>query len=277
MPSHIFTRLGLWEECIQSNIRSVDAARCYAAAAKIKGHWDEELHGLDYLVYAYLQEGDDHRADSLVQYTAGIDNVYPANFKVAYAFAAIPARYCLENKLWGRAAALEAGPAGFPWQEFPWQRSIIHFTRLLGAVQEHRPALAEAALDSLRISRDTLLARKDSYKANQVAIQYEAGKGWLLFLQHKNNLAVQQMEAAVKMENHTAKSPVTPGEVLPASEQLGELLLRLHQPAAALAAFEADLADHPLRFNGLYGAALAAEQSNNREKAGGYYRALLST
>jgi tetratricopeptide (TPR) repeat protein len=114
MPSHIFTRLGLWDESIKSNLISTSSARCYSEKAAMKGHWDEELHGMDYLVYAYLQKADDGHAKEQWDYLKTINEVYPVNFKVAYAFAAIPARYLLENKMWKDAAILEIHPVAFP-------------------------------------------------------------------------------------------------------------------------------------------------------------------
>jgi hypothetical protein len=126
MPSHIFTRLGLWDECIQSNLISVSSAQCYALKAKIKGHWDEELHGMDYLVYAYLQKGDDEHARQQLDYLHTIHEVDGVNFKTAYAFAAIPARYAVERKMWKEAAALSLYPKTFPGKSFPGRnRSFI--------------------------------------------------------------------------------------------------------------------------------------------------------
>jgi len=132
MPSHIFTRLGLWDESIKSNLVSTSSAKCYAENAAIKGHWDEELHGMDYLVYAYLQKADIDLAKKQYDYLKTINEVYPVDFKVAYAFAAIPARYLLENKMWKDAANLEIYPVAFPWEKFPWQKAIIHFARTIG-------------------------------------------------------------------------------------------------------------------------------------------------
>ena len=171
MPSHIFTRLGLWDECIRSNLTSTASAKCYAENAGLKGHWDEELHGMDYLVYAYLQKGDDSLAKAQWDYLRTIREVYPANFKVAYAFAAIPARYVLENKMWKEAASLEIYPRSFPWDKFPWQEAIIHFARLLGSVHTGLRDSAISELDKLKIIRDTLQRQGDMYKANQVDIQ----------------------------------------------------------------------------------------------------------
>src|SRR5258706_6558154 len=113
MTSHIFTRLGLWDECIRSNLISTSSARCYAENAAIKGHWDEELHGMDYLVYAYLQKGEVDLAKEQWDYLKTINEVYPENFKVAYAFASIPVRYLLENNMWKDAARLQIHPTAF--------------------------------------------------------------------------------------------------------------------------------------------------------------------
>ncbi len=224
MPSHIFTRLGLWDECIQSNLVSTSAARCYAENAAIKGHWDEELHGMDYLVYAYLQKGDNNMAKQQCDYLDTIDTVFPVNFKDAYAFAAIPARYFLENKMWKEAAGLQFHPAGFPWQKFPWQKAIVHFARVLGFVHTDHTDSAVAELNELKIIHDTLLQQKDVYKANQVAIQVKTAEAWIAFKKGNKDAALQMMQLAANMEDNTEKSPVTPGEVIPAMELLGDML-----------------------------------------------------
>jgi hypothetical protein len=274
MPSHIFTRLGLWDESIHSNLISTASAKCYAENAGIKGHWDEELHGMDYLVYAYLQKGENTLAKQQYDYLRTIHAVYPVNFKDAYAFAAIPARYFLENKMWKEAAGIEMFPFDFPWQNFPWQKAIVHFARLLGAAHTGNINQAKAELKNLYTSYDMLAAQKDVYKANQVMIQIKTGEAWILFGEKKMNEALQQMHIAAAMEDKTEKSPVTPGEVIPAKELLADMLLQLNKPAAALEAYEANLKTHPNRFNGLYGAALASEKINNTEKAKNYYRQL---
>lgn len=276
MPSHIFTRLGLWDECIQSNLVSTEAARCYAQNTAIKGHWDEELHGMDYLMYAYLQKAENGLAKAQYDYLGTIQEVYPVNFKDAYAFAAIPARYVLENKMWAAAADLKFHPANFPWEKFPWQKAIIHFTRLLGAVHVGHIDSATAELKKLTVIYDTLMNQKDSYKANQVQIQIRMGEAWLLFKQGKNMNAMELMQAAANMEDNTQKHPVTPGEVIPARELLGDLLLLMNKPHEALEAYMANLKEHPNRFNGLYGAGLAAERANSPEQAGAYYRKLIN-
>jgi tetratricopeptide (TPR) repeat protein len=276
MPSHIFTRLGLWDECIESNLASVSSAQCYAEASGIKGHWDEELHGLDYLMYAYLQKGDNELAKQQLEYLKTIKEVSPVNFKVLYAFAASPSRYVLENKLWKEAATLETYPASFPWEKFPWQKAILHFARLMGNVHTGQIDAAKAELTILNTLHDNLLAQKDTYKANQVDIQRKAGEAWILLKEGKQDEALELMKLAADLEDKTEKHPVTPSEVIPARELLADLLLQLNKPKEALDAYEADLKKHPNRFNGLYGAGLAAEKTGNREKANVYYHQLVS-
>ncbi len=276
MPSHIFTRLGLWDECIHSNLVATAAAKCYAENAGMKGHWDEELHGLDYLVYAYLQKGATDSAKQEYEYLKTIKAVFPTNFKVAYAFAAIPARYFLENRYWAAAASLETNLAGLQWQKFPWQEAIIHFARSLGDVHMGQTAAAKLELEKLHIIHDTLLNQKDLYKAKQVEIQMKTAEAWIVFKEGRNADAERIMTIAADMEDQTEKSPVTPGEVIPARELLGDMLGQLNKATGALAAYEADLKTHPNRFNGLYGAATAAEKCNDIKKATAFYQQLLA-
>jgi tetratricopeptide (TPR) repeat protein len=274
MPSHIFTRLGLWDECIHSNLVSIASAKCYAEGARIKGHWDEELHGMDYLVYAYLQKGQGHLAKEQWDYLKTMKDVYPVNFKVAYAFAAIPSRYLLENKMWEDAARLQIYPANFPWKDFQWQKAMVHFTRLLGFVHIDHIDSAKAELNELLRIHGGLMQQKDLYKALQVQIQINAAQAWIRFKEGNDQEALTLMELAADMEDKTEKHPVTPCEVIPARELQGDLLLQMGKPVEALEAYEADLKKHPGRFNGLHGAGLAAERAGHPERASLYYRQL---
>jgi tetratricopeptide (TPR) repeat protein len=274
MPSHIFTRLGLWDDCIQSNTQSVAAAKCYAETAGIKGHWDEELHGLDYLVYAYLQKGDNKAAREQLKYIATITNVYPVNLKGAYTFAAVPSRVALENKNWPEAAALQLHPASFPWNKFPWQEAIVHFARLLGAVHTANKEAARSELTKLNQLHDLLQKQKEPYRSNQVAIQIKAGEAWIQWAAGNTSEALNLMKAAADREDSTSKHPVTPGEVLPARELYADMLLQTQQNEKALAAYEAVLQKSPDRFNSLYGAGVAAERSGSINKAVSYYKQL---
>ncbi len=277
MPSHIFTRLGLWEQCIQSNLVATDAAKCYAENNNLPGHWDEELHSLDYLVYAYLQQGDNNKAKAQWDYLKTITAVSPVNFKVAYAFAAIPARYLLENKQWQQAANLSLHPQQFPWEQYPWQKTLFHYTRLLGAVHMGDIACATKELQQLTIIHNSLTIQQDGYKANQVDIQVTTGRAWLLLKTGKENEALPLMMHAAAMEDKTEKHPVTPGEVIPARELLGDMLLEMKEPALALEAYEKNLQKNLNRLNSLYGAAVASERSYQPAKAKNYYHQLLSS
>jgi len=276
MPSHIFTRLGLWDECIQSNLVSVSSARCYASKAKIKGHWDEELHGIDYLVYAYLQKGDDEQARQQADYLQSIHEVDGINFKTAYAFAAIPARYALEKKMWKEAAALSLHPTDFPWEKFPWQESIVHFARVIGAVHLNNVKEAKTELENLKSLYDKLVKQIDKKQESaQVAIQIKTSEGWIEYKLRNNEKALAMMQEAADMEDGTEKHPVTPGEVIPARELYAEMLLEMNKPDLALENFELDLKTHSNRFSGLYGAAMAAEMAGNKDKAIVYFKKLI--
>ena len=276
MPSHIFTRLGYWDESIVSNKNSVNSAKCYAEAAGIKGHWDEELHGLDYLVYAYLQKGQNDSAKQTWDYLSGFQSVTPTNFKVAYAFAAIPSRYLLENKMWKQASQLAIAPAWIRWQDYPWQEAIFHFTKAVGAANDNNISLAKQELAKLKEMMAKLEALKDGYKQNQVAIQVKAASAWISFAEGNKDLAIGQMKEAAAMEDKTEKHPVTPCEVLPARQQLADLYAFLKDHRSALAAYEMELQKHPNRFNALLGATLQAKAIGDKDKAASYHAQLLS-
>jgi tetratricopeptide (TPR) repeat protein len=275
MPSHIFTRLGLWDECVRSNLASVYSAQCYAQSTGIKGNWDEELHGQDYLAYAYLQKGQNHLARKQLAYLDSIVEIHPANFKVAYAFAAIPSRNVLENKNWSEAAALQLPKKNFSWTEFPWQESIIHFARAMGAIHTGKKDIATTEIEELKRLHQELLTQKDAYKAGQVEIQMITAEAWILFSDGKNEEALTAMQRAADMENKTGKHPVTPGEVIPAQEMLGDLLMAMGKWDKALTAYELNLQQHPNRFNGLFGAGMAAQRLGKKEKAKTYFEQLL--
>jgi hypothetical protein len=263
MPSHIFIRLGLWDEAAKSNLDAVASAKCYAEKAQIKGHWDEELHGLDYLVYSYLQNNQDALAKQQLDYLQTINEVSPTNFKVAYAFAAIPARYALERKDWIQAAELRIHPANFPWKDFPWQKAIFHFARVLGNVHLNNVGAAEKELDTLKTLYDALKDQKNKAdEAAQVAVQIKAAEAWVEYKKGNNEKALALMEAAANSEDGTEKHAVTPGPVIPARELLGEMLLAMDQPSLAVSAFDQDLKLHANRRNGTIGLKMAKEKAN---------------
>lgn len=256
MPSHIFTRLGLWQECVSSNLVSANAAKCYGEKAKLKGHWDEELHALDYLVYAFLQLGDHNNAKRQVDYLRTINEVSPLNFKTAYAFAASPARYILERKAWDEAASYELHPVNYPWDKFPWQKSIYHFTRLLGSVHTNKLDAARKELENMQLLHAQLSTQKDKAKeAAQVMVQLKAGEAWIALKDGDNNKAIELMTASADMEDGMEKHPVTPGEVIPARELLAELYAAIGEKEKAKSAYEEVLKTHRNRLNAVNGLA----------------------
>ena len=277
MPSHIFTRLGLWDESINSNLNSMSAAKCYAENSGMKGHWDEEIHGLDYLVYAYLQQGRDVTAKEQLEYLRSMDVVFPFNNKVAYTFSSVPTRYALERKNWKEAALLKLEDKNFPWDNYPWERSIISFGKVLGAVHTNKIEDAQKELAQLQANYAILVVKKKDYEATQVQVQVKASEGWIKFSQGHKEEAIKLMTEAATIEDATDKHPVTPGEVLPARELLGDLYFEMGEFGKALEAYEADLKRHPGRFNGLYGAGMAAHKSGNKEKAMSYFQQLITT
>jgi len=276
MPSHIFTRLGLWEESIDTNINSASSATCYAESIAPGAHWDEEVHAMGYLVYSYLQTGDNVNAVEQYEYLKSFKEIFPANFKIAYTAAAIPARIALENKNWEEASALELpNIPGLTWEQFPWQKAILHFARAIGSIHTNNFESAENELNLLRSFQKKLTTIGDQYKANQVDIQIKMTEAWLELGKGNEKEALALMTMATSMESKTSKHPVTPGEVLPADELLGDMLLTINKPTEALEAYELNLKGHPNRFNGVYGAAVAAKQSGNKEKANQYFKQLI--
>jgi tetratricopeptide (TPR) repeat protein len=276
MPSHIFTRIGLWQESIQSNLGAVAASKAYAAKAHPGAAYYEHLHALDYLAYAYLQGAQDQEAEGVLDELRAIKKVQPEAFQAAYAFAAIPARYALERRRWSEAAALTVTPTTFPWSRFPWSEAVTHFARAMGSARSGNAANARKDIEKLESLQDALVKAKDSYWAKQVDIQRRVATAWFLRTERKNDEALQLMQTAADLEDSTDKHPVTPAPIQPARELLGDMLLELGDPAQALKEFEASHRIEPNRFRGLYGAAKAAQASGDREKARHYYAKLVS-
>ena len=267
MPSHIFIRLGLWPESIESNIASAAAGRKHASAK-------DEIHAIDYLAYAYLQTAQDGKAKELNDAVYAMNKVDAQIFQVAYALAAIPARYTLERRQWAEAAALKVPVESFPWNKFAYAEAHVYFARSLGASRSGDTAAASAAIERLTALQKSLAAAKEDYWATQVEIQRLGASAWLAHAEGKRDEALKLMRAAADLEDTTEKHPVTPGSIVPARELLGELLLELREPQQALKEFEASLRVLPNRFNGLYGAAKAAESAGDRTKAASFYAKL---
>jgi hypothetical protein len=269
MPSHIFTRLGLWQESIDSNLAAEAAAQKYGATGN-------ELHADDYLVYAYLQGAQDREAKKVLETKPQPRKDDPQYFNGLYATGAIPARYAVERHRWAEAAALSEPPNTFPGGRYAWTEANIHYARALGAAHTGDTDAVQKSLQQLTSLRDTLTQGNDKYWAEQVQIQQETGTAWLTLAAGKHEEALQRMRAAADHEDATEKHNVTPGVILPARELLGEMLLELNQPAQAVVEFEATLRVAPNRFNALAGAARAAQLSGDNGKAKSYYAKLLA-
>ncbi len=268
MPSHIFTRLGLWQESITSNQAAATAAR--------KDQWmGEELHASDYLVYAFLQGAQDAEARSIWQAMPTLRDGIPSYFAGVYATAAIPARYALERRQWTEAAALTVPEGVFPGGTSCWAETTLHLSRGLGAVHTGKLADARRSLESLTNCREVLRQRHEELWADQVEVQRRAVAAWMALAEGHPDRAVAMMRSAAELEANTDKHPVTPGAVVPARELLGEMLLELNRPREAMLAFEATLEDAPNRFRSLYGAARAAARTGDDERASRYYTKLL--
>lgn len=275
MPSHIFTRLGLWNDAIAANLSAASAARKYEARFHPGAHAAEELHALDYAAYGYLQTAQDGKAAAIVAYLGTIDRTNPELDLVAgYPFATIPARYALERRRWSEAAVLTPSPLA---QRMPFIEANVVYARAIGAARSGNVASARADVERLGVLGEASAKEaKFAFFVKQVELQRKAGQGWLLHAEHREIESLAAMRAAVELEDAIGKHPVTPGAVLPAREQLGDLLLEQGQPELALAEHERSLATSPNRFAGLYGAARAADRAGDRTKARAYYEKLVT-
>jgi tetratricopeptide (TPR) repeat protein len=275
MPSHIFTRLALWSESIESNLASRAAARERMKRLHPGATSFEDLHAQDYLAYAYLQGGQDAKAKAVLDEVNAAESFDQQQFAAAYALTAVPARYALERRQWSEAKALTVRPAGFPWSKFSYAEALIWFARGVGGARSGDTAAAREAVDKLAAIQKGLADSKSAYWAGQVEIQRQAAAGWLARAERKDDEAIALLRSAADREDATDKHPVTPGSVLPAREMLADLLLELNRPADALREYEASLKVAPGRFNGVFGAARAAEMAGDRGKARALYGELI--
>jgi Tfp pilus assembly protein PilF len=279
MPSHIFTRLGLWDEAISSNRAAEAAAIAYAKSSGMAGAWDQQLHAMDYLAYAYLQSGRDAEARKVLDELKAISRAEPPTRTVAYAVTAIPARVALERRDWREAASLELPgnlAALSALTNHKWAVTHIHFARAVGAARSGNPDLARAEIARLSELEQALKIAPGEYDwRKQISIERQIAEAWLAHSDGKDDDALRLMRAAADLDDATEKNPVTPGAILPAREQLGELLLAIGRPADALKEYEASLQRAPRRLAGLYGAAQAAKLAGDAEKANRYYAELV--
>lgn len=272
MPSHTFTRLGLWQDSIDTNLRSAEAAHRDAGAAA------EELHALDYQAYAYLQTAQDAAARRTIDRVpalkaaipdAGAGNAAPPSAGY-YAVAAIPARYALERNDWAAAVALAPPQAPNAWAD-----AVTHFARALGFAHLGKADEARAEATRLAEIREAVRGTNDSYWTDQVDIQRLGAEAWAAFAAGRRDEALRLMSEAATREDATEKAAVTPGPIKPARELLGDMLLAMKRPAEAFTAYEATLAKEPNRFRATYGAAVAAQAAGQKPKAIAHFAQLL--
>ena len=272
MPSHTFTRVGYWQDSIDSNLAA-------SAAARREGQTAEELHALDYQAYAYLQTAQDEAARRLVESLPEILSRFDSRIASSgaapplagyFALAAIPARYTLERQDWKSAAQLEVRETPFPYTE-----AMTYFARGLASAHLGDIASARASREALTRIHDRLTKSNEGYWAEQVEIQRRGVSAWMALAEGRTDEALREMESAAELEDSTEKSAVTPGPLAPSRELLGEMLLQMNRPKEALEEFESTLKREPNRFRSLYGEAHAAQLKGDGEARRRYFREVL--
>jgi len=264
MPSHIFTRVGYWKESIASNAES-------SRVAKLDNSLHDQLHAMDYLVYAYLQLGQDQKAKAVIDEMETVTGFTETFIPGPYARAISPARYAIERGDWKAAADLQVRPSPLAHVQ-----AISHFARALGAARSGNVAPAKADIAKLAELRDKLRDAKDAYWSEQVDIQWKVATAWVLSAEGNHSEALSVMSAAADAEDKTEKHPVTPGVPKPARELYGVMLLDRGMAKEALAAFEATLKKEPNRLGAYVGAAKAAERTGDVAKAREYFEKVVT-
>jgi hypothetical protein len=275
MPSHIFTRLGLWEDSIASNTVSAKSAVAKAERLRGGGGAFDQLHAMDYLVYAYLQEAKDKSAANVLAEMSAITKLDEDQFAAAYAFAAIPARWALERHDWKAAAGLEIKPAWFPWSRFRNVEALVHYAKAIGAARAGDVTAARRSADDIAAIQKALPATRDNDWGGSIAVQRETATALIAVAENNKEEGLRLLRVAAGHEDAIDKHPVTPGALLPARELLADLLLDSGAAADALTEYEAVLKTAPRRFNATAGAAKAADLAGDKAKARAYSIQLL--
>jgi tetratricopeptide (TPR) repeat protein len=275
MPTHIYTRLGDWDGVIRGNLRAAAAALEYPAGDHGEFVWDEFPHAIEYLIYAYLQKGEDDRAAAELERLRATAGLEPS-FKTAFHLASTQSRYALERRAWDEASRLvPRQPATLNWDRFTWPEAIVRFARGLGAAHLGKADEAKAAGERLEeLETVTRKAGENLFARNIRMLRLELN-AWRAHVEGQEESSVALMREAAELEASTPKPAVTPGPTLPAYELLGDLLLEQKQPAAALVAYKRSLELYPRRFNSLLGAARAARASDDAAAARTFYQELL--
>jgi hypothetical protein len=275
MPSHIFTRLGLWDDSIAANAASAKSAIAQARRLHGGGGAFDQLHALDYLVYAYLQQAKDNSARRALEEMAAITRLDESQFAAAYAFAASPARWALERRDWKAAAALRLQPEWFPWNRFRNVEALVHYARAIGAARAGDAAASRRAADEIAAIRKALPPTRDYDWSGSIGAQWEAAAALIAFAEGRKEEGLRLLRAAADHEDAVDKHPVTPGALAPVREMLADLLLETGAAQEALKEYEAVLKTAPRRFQATAGAAQAADRTKDKAKAQTYARQLL--
>jgi tetratricopeptide (TPR) repeat protein len=255
MPTHIYTRLGEWDNVISGNLQAAAAALEHPAGEHGELVWDEFPHAIEYLVYAYLQKGMNDEAGAQVRRLVGTRNLEPT-FKTAFHLASTQARYALERHAWSEAVALEPRePAILDWNRFAWPEAITHFARGLGAVHLNDEQVAAASIERLTaLEASTRTAGEELFASSIQMLRLELS-AWVAHAHGKEQEGVDVLRQAAALEASTPKHAVTPGPTLPAEELLGDMLMEQGRAADALAAYQRALNFYPARLNSLRGIA----------------------
>jgi hypothetical protein len=270
MPSHIFTRLGLWDDSIVSNTASMNSAIAQAQRLHGGGGSFDELHAMDYLVYAYLQEAKDVSARKALAEMEKITKLDENQFAAAYAFAASPARWALERHDWKAASTLELKPAWFPWDRFRNVEALVHYARAIGSARLGDGAAARRSNDEIAAIRKTMPATRDYDWSGSIGAQWEAATALIALATGTKDEGFRLLRMAANHEDAVDKHPVTPGALLPVREMLADLLLENGSAPEALKEYEAVLKTAPRRLNAMAGAAKAADKAGDKTKARAY-------
>ncbi len=273
MPTHIFTRLGYWQESIDLNLRSAVVAKKIPVRGQISAQY---FHALDYLEYAYLQQSEYEKARDIALLIDTLSGSFENSPITAYAIAAIPGRLLIEYQKWSDAANLSLNnKSKFPWKKFPQDEALIYFAKGIGAGRSDKPEIALQSFEKLEELQKTFKkSEANKYWINQIEIQKTIVKAWQLFASNGMEKSLETMTLAANLEDSTEKSPVTPGQLLPAREMLGDLLLEMNKPKEALLQYELSLQKCPNRFNSLFGAGKSAELMGDYKKAKFYFTEL---
>jgi hypothetical protein len=269
IPSHIFARLGLWQE-------SIDANR---AASNVDDLFWKFL-AMDFLLHSYLQTGQDHAAKRLLDEFTAIEGVKVEHLNIAYVLADMPARYAVERRRWDEAASLSLPRRDYLWARFPQAEALLVFVRALGAARTGDATSANKDLDRLLELRSDFVkadgADINNYWLTQIDVHRQMVTAWTAYTQGKREEALEMLRTAAGREDAIEKDPVVPGAIISARELLGEMLLESNEPQQALSAFTASMQEEPGRFWRLDGAARAAERAGDRDAAKSFYAQLVA-